>query len=208
MTIQAVIFDIGNVLIEWQPERFYDAKIGREKREALFAEVDLHGMNEAIDLGGPFKEGIYATAEKYPEWREEIRMWYDHWIVLGSPEIPHSIHLLRTLRRKSVPVFALSNFGVDSFAYAQTKYPVLSEFDRFYISGHMKCTKPSAQIYQLVEEDCGIEPASLLFADDRTDNIDAAAARGWQTHLFEKPEAWAKCLVDHSLLTEEEATFA
>ncbi|MGH1459922.1 MAG: HAD family hydrolase [Paracoccaceae bacterium] len=205
MTIEAVIFDIGNVLIEWQPERYYDAKIGEARRRAMFAEVDLHGMNDRVDLGGEFTQTIYDTAEAYPAWRDEIRMWHDDWIELASPPIDHSIRLLRALRAKAVPVFALTNFGIGSFDYAATKYPFLAEFDRRYISGHMGVIKPDVRIYEMVEQDCGIDPARLLFADDRTDNITAAKARGWQTHLFEHPQGWADCLVGHGLLTAQQA---
>ena len=203
--IKAVIFDIGNVLIEWQPERFYDSAIGEDRRKAMFAEVDLHGMNDKVDLGGPFKETIYEAAEAYPKWRDEIRMWHDHWIEMASPTIDHSVKLLRALRNKSVPVFALSNFGIGSFDYAETVYSYLGEFDRRYISGHMQVIKPDPKIYQMLEDDCGLAPESLLFADDRVDNIDMALSRGWKAHLFENPQGWADCLVSHGLLSAEEA---
>lgn len=202
--IQAVIFDIGNVLIEWQPERFYDAEIGEDRRRAMFAEVDLHGMNDKIDLGGPFKETIYETAEMYPSWCTEIQMWYDNWIKLASPVIGPSVALLRTLRSKGIPVYALTNFGIESFDYAETQYPFLGEFDRRYISGHMRMIKPDPTIYQMVEDDCGLPPESLLFADDRADNIAAAQARDWKAHLFEGPKGWAQALVDHGMLAPSE----
>ena len=203
--IEAVIFDIGNVLIEWQPERHYDSIMPRARREAMFAAVDLHAMNDAIDRGAPFRETIYAEAEKHPEWRAEIRRWHDDWIHMASPAIPHSVRLLRALRAKGVPVFALTNFGIESFAYAQTQYDFLSEFDRAYVSGQMAVIKPDAEIYARVEADCGIAPGGLLFADDRADNIAAAAARGWQTHLFAGSEGWAARLVAEGLLSTEEA---
>ncbi|NRA99007.1 MAG: HAD family phosphatase [Rhodobacteraceae bacterium] len=203
--IDAVIFDIGNVLIEWQPERYYDRVIGQERRKALFSEVDLHGMNDIIDRGGPFRDTIYETAERYPAWREEVRDWHDHWIELAAPVIDHSLSLLRALRAKGTPVFALTNFGIDSFAYAETQYPFLAEFDRRYISGHMGVIKPDPEIYRMVEADCGIAPDRLLFADDRHDNIDAATARGWHGHLFTNAQGWADRLVAEGLLTPEEA---
>ena len=203
--IEAVIFDIGNVLIEWQPERFYDSAIGAARRKQMFAAVDLHGMNDKVDLGGPFRDTIYETAEAHPEFRDEIRMWHDHWIEMARPAIDHSVHLLRQLRAKGVPVFALTNFGIDSFDYAATQYDFLSEFDRRYISGHMQVIKPDPAIYEMVERDCGIAPGALLFADDRPDNITAAQARGWQAHLFEGPEGWARELVARGLLSADEA---
>ncbi|WP_126974955.1 HAD-IA family hydrolase [Frigidibacter oleivorans] len=205
MTPKAVVYDIGNVLIEWQPERFYDTIMDIDRRKRLFAEVDLHGMNEEIDAGALFRETIYDWADRHPDWANEIRLWHDRWIDMASPIIDRSLRLLRALRGKGVPVFALSNFGIHSFAYAQTQYPFLTEFDRPYISGHMGVTKPSARIYEMVEQDCGLPPGALLFTDDRADNIAAAAARGWQTHLFDGPDAWAARLVAEGLLTEAEA---
>ncbi|MDP7185933.1 MAG: HAD family phosphatase [Paracoccaceae bacterium] len=205
MTPEAVIFDIGNVLIEWQPERYYDRTIGSARRKKMFATVDLHGMNDKVDLGGHFTDTIYATAEAYPEFRAEIRDWHDNWIQLAAPVIDHSVRLLRALRAKGVPVFALTNFGIQSFDYAQTQYPFLAEFDRRYISGHMGVIKPDPRIYEMLEADCGIAPQALLFADDRQDNIDMARSRGWQVHLFEGPQGWADRLVAHGLLTKSEA---
>lgn len=205
MTVRAVIFDIGNVLIEWQPERFYDRAMPVAERERMFAEVDLHGMNEAVDRGAPFRETIYDWAARYPAWEARIRQWHDDWLDMASPAIPQSVRLLRALRRRGVPVFALTNFGIGSFALACTRYDFLTEFDRAYVSGHMGVTKPAAEIYARVEADCGLPPATLLFADDRAENIAAAAVRGWQTHHFTTPGRWAARLVAEGLLPASEA---
>jgi 2-haloacid dehalogenase len=201
MQPRAVIFDIGNVLIEWQPERFYDRVIGAERRRAMFAEVDLHGMNDAVDRGADFRGTIYDTAELYPAWRDEIRMWHDNWLDLATPEISRSVALLRALRASGTTVFALTNFGIGTFELAEPAYPFLREFDRRYISGHMGVIKPDPEIFAMVEADCGLPPEALLFTDDRADNIAAAAERGWQVHLFDGPEGWARCLSRHGLLT-------
>lgn len=205
MRPDAVIFDIGNVLIEWQPERYYDSIMPRADRVRMFAEVDLHAMNDAIDKGALFRETIYATADRHPEWRDPIRRWHDNWIELASPVIEHSVSLLRALRRNGVPVHALTNFGIHSFAYAETQYDFLREFDRRYVSGHMGVIKPDPRIFAMVEADCRVAPQALLFTDDRHDNIAEAARRGWQVHLFEGPEGWARTLVAAGLLTEAEA---
>lgn len=205
MTVQAVVFDIGNVLFEWQPERFYDARIGEVRRREMFAAIDLHGINDEVDRGGNFRDLIYAAAEAHPDWRAEVMMWHDNWIEIAAPVIPQSVRILRNLRAAGVPVFALSNFGIQTFEIAEKVYPFLSDFDQRYISGHMGLIKPDAAIYAALEAECGVDPAGLLFADDRIDNINAALARGWQAHLFEGPEGWAACLVGHGLLSEEAA---
>ena len=205
MPIEAVVFDVGNVLIEWQPERAYDALIGEARRKAMFAELDLHDMNNDVDLGAPLKDRVYAFAEENPKWRDEIRMWHDNWFDLASPAIDHSWRLLRALRKRGVPVFALSNFGDDIWDRASEHYEILKEFDRYFISGKLGHVKPFNRIYEIVEEDSAIEPDRLLFADDREDNIAMARARGWKTHLFTDAQGWAERLVSEGLLTTEEA---
>ena len=205
MTPEAVIFDIGNVLIEWQPERYYDPRIGEARRKAMFAEVDLHGMNDEIDRGGDFRETVYGWADKYPHWREEVRLWHDDWLEMAKPAIPHSVRLLRALNAKGVKTFALTNFGIGTWAIATPAYDFLNEFSHAYVSGHMGVIKPEGEIYAMVEAHSGVAPEKLLFTDDRVDNIAAASARGWQTHHFTGPEGWAACLVSHGLLTPEEA---
>lgn len=202
---EAVIFDIGNVLVEWQPENYYDRVYGVDRRKRLFAEVDLHAMNLDVDAGADFRGTIYGWADRHPEFAPEIRDWHDNWIKLACPLIPHSLRLMRALKARGVPVFALTNFGDGSFAYAQSEYVFLSEFDRAYVSGRMKLIKPDPAIYAAVEADCGIAPEALLFVDDRPENIAAAAARGWQVHLFDGPEGWAAALVGAGLLTAGEA---
>lgn len=205
MTIDAVVFDIGRVLIEWEPEAFFETLLGQERSQDLFAEVDLHGMNLGIDLGEDFKSSVYDLADKHPNWAEEIRHWHDSWIKMASPEIPHSVRLMRALRRKGIPVFALTNFGIGTLAVAREHYPFLNEFDQAFVSGELRCIKPDAEIYEHLERGTGVAPDRLLFTDDRPENIAAAAARGWQTHLFTTPDTWANRLVQVGLLSEGEA---
>lgn len=207
MTIDAVVFDIGRVLIEWEPERFYDAKIGKARREKLFADVDLHGMNESVDLGADFKQSVYDLAAQHPDYADDIRMWHDNWLDMASPKIPHSVQLMKTLQAKGMPVFALTNFGIGTFEVARVAYPFFNDFDRAYVSGHLRMMKPDPCIYAHLEQDSGIAPGGLIFTDDRPENIAAAAARGWKTHLFERPEGWAARLVDEGVLTQKEAAY-
>ncbi len=205
MAIKAVVFDIGNVLIHWDPIPFYDNLLGAERRARLFDEAQLDEMNELVDLGHPFRETIYGWADKHPEWRSEIHMWHDNWIEFARPEISLSVHLMRALQSKGIRVVSLTNFGVDSYDYAATFYPFLREFDQDFISGHMKMIKPDPEIYIMLENGTGLAGPELIFTDDRADNIFAASERGWKTHLFTDPEGWAKRLVAEGLLTEEEA---
>ncbi|MEM1374021.1 MAG: HAD family phosphatase [Pseudomonadota bacterium] len=201
----AVVFDIGNVLIEWQPERFYDRVYGVARREALFGSVDLHGMNDRVDRGEPWAQVVHETAAAYPDFSREILDWHERWLEIAGAVIDRSVRLMRVLRQKGVPVFALTNFGAEPFELARKHYAFLNEFDEAYVSGRLGLLKPKPEIYAAVEDGSGVEPAGLLFADDRAENVEAALARGWKAHLFDGPDGWAARLVAEGLLTEEEA---
>lgn len=205
MTIKAVVFDIGNVLLEWQPEAFYDREIGETRRRALFSDVDLTGMNEQVDLGAPFRQSVFDLADKHPEWSDEIRMWHDRWLEMACPVIDHSVRLMTALQAKGMPVFSLTNFGVETYDLGSEHYPFMKAFDRDFISGHMKLIKPDPKIYETLETSSNLAGQDLLFTDDRAENIAAASARGWRTHLFEGSQGWADRLVSEGLLNKEEA---
>ena len=202
--IDAVVLDIGNVLIRWDPEGFYDRRIGRERRQRLFAEVPLAEMNREIDRGAPFLETVTGTAEAYPGWHDEIMLWHDEWLGMTAPDKPRSVELMRAVRAKGVPVWALSNFGIETLKLADAAYPFLGEFDRRMVSGELGVCKPEPAIYEAVEAQ-GVAPERLLFADDSDANVAAAAGRGWQTHRFEGVEGWAARLVSEGILAEAEA---
>lgn len=205
MTVEAVVFDIGNVLVEWRPEAFYDAAIGADRRARLFAEVPLAAMNESVDLGRPLGDAVAELAARHPDWAAEIGFWDSRWLEMFAPVIPGSVAALAALKAKGEPVFALTNFGNETLARADAAYPFLTGFDRRFVSGELRLMKPDAAIYATVEEGTGLAPDRLLFADDKAENVAAAAARGWRTHLFEGSAGWADRLLAEGLLTEEEA---
>ena len=203
--IGAVVWDVGNVLLEWDPERFYDREVGEDRRRALFAAVDLHGMNARVDAGAPWAEEVAALAALHPDWAPAISHWHGRWLEMASPAIPRSVRLLGALKGRGVPCLALTNFGRETWAHALEHYPFLRGFDRAVVSGHLRLAKPDAGIYEALEREAGLPPRALLFTDDRPENVAAAAARGWRTHLFEGPEGLARRLVSEGLLAEAEA---
>ena len=202
---RAVIFDIGNVLIGWQPEAFYDSRLGEARRRAFFDAVPIHDTNLEIDRGAPFLASLRALAGEHPDWGEQILWWHDHWLEMVQPVIEGSVATLRALKARGVPTFALTNFGNETFDIALREFPFLHDFDRAFVSGRLGLVKPDPAIYAAAEEGTGLAGEDLLFTDDRAENIEAAAARGWHTHLFTGWQAWAGRLVDEGLLTTTEA---
>lgn len=185
MKPEAVIFDIGNVLLEWHPDKVYRELIpDPAERRAIFDKLDLDGMNLEIDKGAPFKETIQQKAREFPQFKELVMAWHDRWIEMASPLIPASWDILERLKEENVPVYALSNFGVETYAYAKSVYSEFNKFDREFISGHLQIIKPDPAIYAHVEQETGLSGSQIVFADDREDNIQAARARGWHGHVF------------------------
>jgi 2-haloacid dehalogenase len=197
--IEAVVLDIGNVLIRWDPEGFYDERIGPERRQRLFAEVALADMNQRIDQGAPFRKTVAEVAKAHPQWHDEIMLWHDEWLGMTAPDRPRMIELTRAVRANGTQVWALSNFGIETLELADAAYPFLAEFDRRIISGELGVCKPAPDIFEAVEAQ-GVAPERLLYTDDVEENVAAAAARGWQTHLFDGVDGWEARLVAEGLL--------
>ena len=205
MAVEAVVFDIGNVLVEWRPEAFYDGVIGPDRRRRLFSEVPLAAMNESVDHGRPLGEAVAELAARYPGWAAEIGFWDTRWTEMFGPVIPGAVATLAALKARGVPVYALTNFGNETLARAGAAYPFLTGFDARFVSAELRMMKPAPEIYAAVEAGTGLPPDRLLFTDDKAENVAAAAARGWRTHLFEGAAGWADRLVAEGLLTREEA---
>lgn len=198
--IEAVVFDIGNVLLRWDPHGFYDRVIGAERRRALWGAVDLEAMNLRSDAGEDIADLVAETAAAHPAHAGDIRRWHDDWLQMAGPVIEETAGMLRALRARGMPCFALSNFGVRTLAMADAAYPELADFDRRFISGALRMMKPDPAIYAHVETETGIAPQHLFFTDDSPANIAAARARGWQVHLFEGPRGLSERLRAEGLL--------
>ena len=199
MRPRVMVFDIGRVLIGWDPEGFFDRAIGPDRRRALFEAVDLHGMNLGIDLGHGFRSVVADCAARHPDWAAEIMLWHDRWSEMVPGAIDGTAALLYRLKAAGVPLWALTNFGRETLTMAQARFDVLNAFDRMFVSAELGLIKPDPAIYAAVEQ-AGYAPGDLFFTDDMPANIAAAAARGWHTHLFQGAAGLERALLDHGLL--------
>lgn len=204
MSETAVVFDIGEVLLRWDPHRAYEDLIpDADARTAFFEACGMWDMNLDIDRGAPFRDRVAEQAERHPAERDLILAWADRWADMAYELIGESWTTLRALRTQGTPVFALSNFGVETFEIAERLYPALTEFDARFISGHRKVIKPDPAFYEMLETETGFSGESLVFFDDRQANIDAAKERGWDAHLFTSPEAMTTTLIDRRILDHD-----
>ncbi|MGG7565273.1 HAD family hydrolase [Rhodovulum sp. DZ06] len=192
---EAVVFDVGNVLVEWDPGRVYaDLLPDPEARAAFHARVDLSAMNIAGDRGR-LAPNVAALAEAHPEDAHLVHPWYARWEEMFAPRIEGSFTLMAALREAGVKVFGLTNFAADTWAGKATQiHPELAAFDLVVVSGEEGVIKPEPRIYEILEERSGLSGAQLFFADDKPENIAAAEARGWRGHVFTGPEGLAEAL--------------
>jgi 2-haloacid dehalogenase len=186
--VDAVVFDVGNVLVEWDPRRLYrKLSDDRSRIDAFLAQVCNSQWNHRIDLGEPWAELIAELAAAHPDHLEWIQAYHLRWAeMLGEP-IEESVAALHHLRDAGIPVYALSNFSTETWPIAVARYDVLSAFDDIVLSGDVRLAKPDPAIYELAARRFGVTPARTLFIDDRADNVAAAAAAGWHTHHFTDP---------------------
>lgn len=199
-TVDAVVFDVGNVLVVWDPRLLYRKLTDDEAAiDAFLAQVCTSDWNHRIDLGEPWAQLVAELVAAHPEQREWIQAYHHRWDEMLGDLIEESVVALRTLRAAGVPVYALSNFSTETWPIAVARYPVLTEFDDIVLSGDVRLAKPDPAMFALAARRFGVTPATTLFIDDRADNVAAAAACGWQTHHFTDPATLLPALARRGL---------
>ena len=174
-----VVFDIGNVLIRWNPRNLFRKHIRDEARmERFLASALSMDFVAMTDVVVDFSRAVAERARAFPEFARELHLFDERWVeTIGGP-IEENIALVRRLKAAGRPVHALSNFATVKFALAQAMFDVLNEFDVCIVSGHVGVAKPDPRIYEILFERTGRKPRELLFIDDSVANVRAAEALG------------------------------
>lgn len=185
-----VVFDLGGVLIDWDPRYAYRQMGGTEEQIEHFLEhVATSDWNHQFDAGRPFAEGIAERKERFPEHAEWLDAWWDKWPdMLGGP-IDGTVEVLRELRDADVPLYALTNWSHETFPIARERFDVLGWFRGIVVSGEVEVAKPDDAIYHHLADDFGLVPAETVFIDDTAANVEAARRLGFQAVLFTSPDA-------------------
>ena len=192
---KVVVWDIGNVLLDWSPDYLYNRLIPDEAARAdFFARLPFDEMNLAGDRDGDLEAKVAGMADRYPEDAMLILPWWAGWDRMVGGLIAASVALRDSLRARGVPCWALSNFAADSWERAATMMPELTAFDGLIISGRERMVKPDDAFFALAEQRFGQTGADIFFIDDRAANIEAAKARAWRGHMFETPGGLAQAL--------------
>lgn len=202
MTVRAVVFDVGKVLIEWDVRHLYRKLIPDEDaREAFLARVATLEWHAQHDAGRPFAETSAELIEQHPQERAWIEAWGDRWLetipgpIAGMPEI------VADLAARDVPLYAITNFSGEFWKpFVAREAALFAPFRDIVVSGDEKLMKPDPAIYHLALSRFGLEPGEGLFIDDSLPNVVAANANGFVGHHFTDPHALRAELVERGLL--------
>jgi 2-haloacid dehalogenase len=202
MTATVAVFDVGRVLIEWDPSRLYRQVFAGDaaRVEWFLAEVCHAAWNREQDRGRPWAEGIAEAVTRHPSMRAEIEAYRARWHEMVAADIPGSVALLRALKACGVPLFAITNFAADTFAEITARFDFFALFDGIVVSGTERVLKPDPAIFGVLAQRHGVALQDCLFIDDIEENIAGARAVGMHGHLFTTPEALRVELLAHGML--------
>ena len=188
----AVVFDLGNVLIAWDPVRAVEVAVGREGALAFVADPDFDfaAWNRANDAGRGLDEAERVAVASHPHYAEEIVAYREHFGASLVGEIAGSVEILRELHEAEVPLFALTNWSADLFPVALDRFDFLDLFEDIVVSGEEGVAKPDPEIFEVLEERvshrAGLD--DCIFIDDSPANVVAAAETGMDAVGFTGPD--------------------
>ena len=201
MTIEAVVFDVGRVLYQWQLRHLFAKIVADEARlEKLLGEVVTEEWHFEHDQGRPLAEMVPERIALHPEFEAEIRAYATRFNETIPGPVPGSHALVERLDEAGVPLFAITNFGADFWAGFRPTAPIFERFRDIVVSGEEKLAKPDPAIFALAERRFGLPATAMLFIDDNRANVDAAAACGWQVHHFTGAERLEVDLAERGLI--------
>lgn len=189
---QTLVFDIGNVLIEWDP-RFLYRKIFADEAEMewFLGHVCTSTWNLEQDRGRTMADAVAWLVARYPAYEAAIRAFDTRWLETVSGPIPGSVDLLARARTTGIPDYAITNFSHEKFPIAKAHFPFLEGFRGTIVSGEEKLLKPEPEIYRLFLDRYGLEAADCVFIDDSSANVEGARAVGMHAVHFTGPELLA-----------------
>ncbi|MFI1771325.1 HAD family hydrolase [Thalassobellus citreus] len=202
--IDTIIFDLGGVLIDWNPEYvFLNAFNGdREKTQWFLDTICTMNWNENQDAGYPIKQATTDLVKQFPEYKKYIEMYYGQWEQMLGGDISGTVKILDTLiKSNNYKVVALTNWSNETFPIAKKYFEFLTWFDGIVVSGDEKTRKPFKEIYEITLNKFNINPEKAIFIDDNLRNIEAANALKIKGIHFKNPEQLQKALKTYNIHT-------
>lgn len=184
--IRAIIFDLGGVLIGWDPRLLYRKLFADDASvDAFFHEIDFHAWNLEQDRGRTFEEGVAELTARFPHYAEYIRAYDERYPETVSGAMQPTVEILSELKQAGYPLYALSNWSAEKFEYARAQFEFLNWFDVIVVSAHVKLVKPDPRIFELLLERTGRRADECVFIDDNAANVRVARGLGFHGIRFE-----------------------
>jgi 2-haloacid dehalogenase len=197
-----VVFDLGGVLIDWDPRHLYRQLFDDPgEMESFLAEVTNAKWNAHQDAGRSWAHAVEVLVAEHPERRELIEAFHQRWPEMLGGEIPGSVNVLAELRATGTRLLALSNWSAEMFPIARERFDFLSWFEGIVISGDVGVNKPDRGIFEHLIAQFEVDPATAFFIDDSAANVDTAATLGFQVILFTDASALRVELVRLGMLS-------
>jgi len=187
--IKAIVFDYGNVLIEWNPRYVYRRYFSdEESMERFLHEVNFMEWNAQQDKGRTFAEGVAALSKEFPQHAHLIQAYHDHWKDSIGVACWETVEIMKQLKQAGYSLYGLSNWSAETFPYAREKYDFFHLFDDMVISGEVRQIKPHPEIFGILLDKIGRPAQECLFIDDSLANIQQAQKMGFATIHFQSSE--------------------
>lgn len=201
MPVRGVVFDVGNVIVRWDPRALY-SKIFPDPAERDWFLTNVCTMTWHIrhDAGVPFAENRRELVARFPEHEGAIRAWEVRWWEMFSGPIAETEAVIEDLYARGTPMFGLSNMSAETLEGTCAMSPAFGRLAEIVISGRVGLLKPDPRIFELAAQRADLLPAELLFVDDSAANIAAAADVGFDVHHFTDPAALRPALERRGLL--------
>lgn len=201
MTARFALFDLGNVVVDWEPARLYRQLMDDDAADRFCAEVCTMEWHNLHDRGVPMADNAAALIAQHPDKADLIDAWSARWLDMFHGLIDGVPELIAALKARDIPVYALTNFPGEKWAETAEAFPTLKSFEDVVISSEVKMAKPDPEIYRLTLSRMGSpDPQDVFFTDDRDDNIAAARALGLRGHRFTDAHALEAALKSAGLL--------
>ena len=202
MGARIVLFDLGHVVVDWQPLRLYRELFeSAAEAEAFVRDVCNMDWHVHHDRGVSMADNAKPLIAQYPHYESQIRAWRTRWLDMFEGYVPGMPPLMARLEEKRVPLFGLSNLPAEIAEETFDAFPMIKLLRDVVVSGAEKTVKPERRIYEIALERMGHpDPSDVLFADDRENNCAAAEAPGIKTHHFTGAEGFEARLISEGLL--------
>jgi 2-haloacid dehalogenase len=185
-----VVFDLGNVLILWDPKKLFRTLLSSDSAiDTFFQETSFAKWNESLDAGVRFEELVPRLSSKYPHYAHLFAAYRERWEETLVGPLHGTVELLYELKQKHTPLYALTNWSAETFPHALKRFDFLSLFEGILVSGAEKLIKPDPKIFTLLLERYRLDPSHTFFTDDVEANCAGALASGLHAHRFTHPDA-------------------